>query len=89
MKPLSAAEKAVFGEFAERDPVTGAPIEDGQGSAKHAERIAAGLRCEAMCRGEIPAVPAPPEPPPPPAAAVPAPRTIDPKLVHAWPDRIQ
>jgi hypothetical protein len=95
MKPLSAAEKAVFGEDAVRDPVTGVPIENGHGSAKHEQRIAEGLRREAMCRGEAFAMPAPsPSEPSPSAAqqepaAPPAPRTIDPKLVHAWPDRIQ
>jgi hypothetical protein len=90
MKPLTAAEKAVFGEDAVRDPMTGVVVENGHGSANHEQRIAAGLRREAACRGDIPATPLP-EPPPPAAEPEPAapPRTIDPALVHAWPDRMQ
>jgi hypothetical protein len=84
MKPLTAAEKAVFGEDAVRDPVTGAVVENGHGSVNHEQRIAAGLRREATCRG-IPAAPQPAQEPPRPAPE----RIIDTRAVHPYPQRIQ
>jgi hypothetical protein len=84
--PLTPAEIAVFGSSATRNPVTGEICEQGFGSKAHEERIAAGLRREALCRGESPAVPPQPAPEPPPSAATPpAERFIDRRLVHDFP----
>jgi hypothetical protein len=89
MKPtdLSPDERAVFGHDAVRLP-DGTIQERGIGSDFHREQIAAVLRREAICRGEIPAV----EPPPGPPAESETPtqqRTIDPRLICDWPTRPQ
>jgi hypothetical protein len=85
--PLSAAEKAVFGEHAVRDPVTGVPIEVGSGSAHHQaqiEQAAAGR--EAACRGDAVGAPQPTPTPPP---SQPEQRTIDIRQIHPFPERTQ
>jgi hypothetical protein len=128
---LTPEERSVFGDQAVK--IDGVIQERGTGSDFHREQIAATLRREAVCRGEMPTAQPSPEPPAPPVdyrpdiqspfdpnyrgpplqqfvrtsqprqvgtpeqesarspppAPAPSGRTIDPKLVHAWPDRIQ
>jgi hypothetical protein len=97
--PLSEAEKQIWGADAVRDPATGIPIERGSGSAHHAAALAATPPVD-----YTPAVFSPHDPlrkasPEPAAASVPhlhdaspAPpeqRTVDQRLIHAWPEMKQ
>jgi hypothetical protein len=79
MKPLTSAERAVFGHDAVRFP-DGSVQERGIGSPHHRQRIMDAADREAACRSGAPSEPSLP---------MSEERTVDPRLIHPWPEMKQ